>query len=405
MDVKQSKVFRAAGFAAFLAIVALLAWMFLSLFHSPYAGWLTVEAPRYAVASEKMGVSVTLGEVPEPSVLVVGLYLLARDHKPIGSRHASGPSPGIRSGGTYSFEFAVEPLEKLALVQFVLYLSPTGNWRDRTRGANSEVLPVRAARESRPNAKWRKVRVYAIARPPNPETPFRPGGRPPPPDIIPEIPTPSGVALFGLLASGGLAFLLRSRRLRPARRAQTARHAERGKSGGEAAPATGTFERRAEDIEIISGPGAARASAPDRGLWLAAAVVLFLLAVSELLLLEARVSSWGRKIAEELDLYYLRQPLQKAVIAAVIAAAAGILFLAARSLLKGRGRGRLKLAGALLALYLGLTLSGALSFHYMDDLKAALLFGVPLIDAAKVLLAAALLAVGLSAFRADPPRP
>jgi hypothetical protein len=244
----------------------------------------------------------------------------------------------------------VTPQEKLALIQFVLYLSPNGDWRDRTRGADSEVIPVKAPKKSGANPAWRKVRVYAIARTSHPETPFRPGGRPPPPDIIPAVPTPSGLVLFAFLVSGGLIFILDARRPRA-----------------------------------------------DRGLWLVMSGVLFVLAVWEFLRLEIRISSWGRRMAEELDLYYLRQPLQKAVIAAVIAAAAGILVLAARSVLKGRGRSRLRLAGSLVALYLGLALSGSLSFHYIDELKAVRLFGVSLVDAVKILLAAVLLAVGLSA--------
>jgi hypothetical protein len=397
MDVRRRKMFRAAAFAAFLVLVAFLAWMFLSLFHSPYADWLSVEAPRDVAAGEKTSARVTLGEVPEPSVLVVGLYFLARDHEPIGSRHASGPSPGIRSGGTYTFEFEVTPQEKLALVQFVLYLSPNGNWRDRTRGANSEVIPVKAPKKPGAVSAWRKVRAYAIARTSHPEAPFRPGGHPPPPDLIPAVPTPSGAVLFALLVSGGLIFRLEARRLRTIARFEEGRRAAGGTGGGEAAPAAGKSEARNGHARIVSGRRGTGPTGRDRRLWLAVSGVLFVLAVSEFLLLEVRISSWGRRIAEELDLYYLRQPVQKAVIAAMIAGAAGILVLAARSLMEGRGRSRPKLAGVLVALYLGLAVSGSLSFHYMDDLKSIRLSGVSLVDAAKILLAAALLAVGLSA--------
>ncbi len=366
MDDRGKKIVRTLAFAGVLALVAGLSWAFLSLFHPPYADWLTVEAPARVAAGERVEIRVTLGRVPEPSVLVADIYLLARDHDPVGSDRALDPSPTVQSGGSYVFRFNVERKEKLALVQFVIYLSPNGRWRDRTRDASTVAIPVREPKPGAAAPALRKLRAYALGRTHRPGTPFRPSIRPEP-EAPPRVPTESGLVLFVLLASGGLISVLCAYRPRPVRTT----------SG-------------IPDAEVRPRPG-------DRRLWLVSAAVLFLLALSELLLLEGRLTAWGRSLANAMDIYYFRQPLQKAAMALMAAAVAGIFILAVWSIARDRSRILIILGGLLILLYAGLALAGALSFHYVDRFEALTLFGVSVVHAVKALIAAAVLALGLIA--------
>lgn len=395
MNARRNKLWKTAAFAAVLALVAGLAWAFLSIFHPPYAEWLTVEAPARIVAGERVDIRVTLGQVPEPSVLVADLYLLARDHDPVGSARSLDPSPTVKSGGSYTFRFDVERKEKLALVQFVIYLSPDGRWRDRTRGASTVAVPVKPSEPGAGRTAYKKILAYDIHTS-NPETPFHTDIRPEP-YVPPRAPTRSGMILFVLLAFAGAVFVQRAYRPWPVRRTDESRDMPQGNDGGSTPGANEKFLWKPDDIVIDSDPDATRASGLDRKLWLVSAAVLFLLAFSELFLLEGRVAALGRKIAAGMDIYYFRQPLQKAVMALMAAGVAAIVILAARSILRNRGRRPLTLAGLLLILYLGLALAGALSFHYVDRFEAIRLYGFSMIHAVKALCAAAILALGLFA--------
>jgi hypothetical protein len=362
MNEKHRKILRTAGLASIPVAVFGVALGLLSFLHTPYANWLKVEAPAYAVVGRPLDVRITLGQVPESSLLVVNVYLLGKSHAGVGRLPAPSPPVPARSGGVYSFRIDVKEVEKLALIQLVIYLTPTGDWQVRTHGASSAGIPVKAAGSPPAGPGLRSYRASIIRRSPHPEAPFRPMARPDGPG---EPAAPRGPFLFvllGLLGSAGLACLAR---------------------------------------RMCWRSGVSRGPASDRLFWLAAAAVLFLGLFWEIFRLEERLSVWGRRIILDLDAYYFRQTYQKAVIALIAAGFAGILVLSFRAISRNRTRWVPVIAGLALAGYGCLALAGALSFHYIDSLHRISLAGVSLVDAAKAACAAAVLIVGLIAPRPD----
>jgi hypothetical protein len=361
---KQKRALRTALAAAvpvavFAAVLALL-----SLLHTPYGKWLAVEMPGFAVAGGTLDIRITLGQVPEPSLLVVNLYLLGKNHSVLDSLRTAGPSPYVRSGGTYSFRAEVVEKEKLALAQLVIYLSPTGRWRDRTHAASSQAIPVRAGLKAGTSPGFKKVRSFVIRKTPDPEAVFQPAGRPPEPVVYGRSPLAFRLALYALLAAGCLASVFQA----VSRRSSTA-----------LAPAKrGVF-------------------------WPAAAGFLLMALIWELFGLEGRLSAWARRVVLDLDVYYFRQTYQKVGIALIAAGIACTLILAGRAVRRDPRRLRPALAGMALAGYLGVCLAGASSYHYMDVLRQLSLAGVLLSDLAKAACAAAFLLLAISPGRRDRP--
>jgi hypothetical protein len=362
MHREHRKSRRAFFFLALFVLVFLAVWAFLNLFHSPYADWLTVEAPRYAVVGSPMDIRVTLGNVPESSRLVVNIYLLGKNHMASGRLPAPSPPIPVQSGGTYPFRIDVTEQEKMAFIQLVIWVSPTGDWQTRTHGANTEAIPVKRIQGRAGETIFRRVRAFLNSNTPNPERPFWPGSRPPEPEVLRNSPAPVRLALLALLVLGGLACAANAVRRRSARL-----------------------------------PGAAG----EWRLWAGSAAVLFLGVFWEAFHVGGRLSEWGRKIIVGMDVYYARQSYQRVLLALIAAVTAGLLFLAVRAVKRKRVRPHITAVGALLALYLGGSLAGALSFHSVDVLRGIALAGVFVTDAAKATCAAAILILSLAALRAD----
>ncbi len=331
----------AAVFGATLAL--------LSLLHTPYASWLQVEAPAYAVAGSTLDVRITLGQVPEPTLLVVYPYLLGKNHKAIIGYPSLTPSPSVQSGGTYSFRIEVKEAEKVALLELVIYLSPTGMWRARSDTARSEAIPVRTRRSPVASAALRKTQTFAESSRDS-DARVRPVG---------EASTPASRAsrmlLSALLTAGCLVCAIR-------------------------------WARRS-----AAGPGRTR----ERMFWRGASIVLLLGSLWEVLRLEERLAEWGRDVVSRLDIYYLHQSFQKVAVALLAAGLAAVLVASVRAVTRNRALLVAVVTGVALACYTGLSLAGALSFHYIDALKRALLNGVSVLDMAKAVCAAAVLALAL----------
>jgi hypothetical protein len=354
------KIPKAAYFIALLVLVFAAVWGFLNLFHSPYADWLTVETPRYAVVGSPMDVRITLGNVPERSLLVVNIYLLGKNHKAVGRLPAPSPPLPAQSGRTYSFRFDVTEKEKMAFVQLVIWVSPMGDWRTRTHGASTIGIPVKWPEERAGIPGFQKVRVFSNQSSPNPEIPFQPGGRPPEPEVLPKTFAPIQLVLLALLVSGGLACLANAARRRSGR--------------------------------LPDGTGEWR-------FWFGAAAVLFLAVFWEAFHVSGRLSIWGRKMIEGMDIYYARQSYQRTLLALIAAGSACLLILTARAIARKRVPPHLTAVGALLAFYLGGSLAGALSFHYVDVLRGVVVAGISVVDAVKAICAGAVLLLSLLALR------
>ena len=350
-------------FAAVPLLVFAAVWVMLGLFHDPYADWLTVETPRSAVAGRPFDVRASVRKASEPSVLAVSVYVLGWNLKPVGRLPGFHPPAPIHAGDSREFRVDVEPMDKMAYLQFVLWLSPSGDWGTRTAGANTAPVPVTTAKLPKGGGELRELRAFVNDKTPNLEAPFVPGGRPPEPEAYPASSAPFRVALAVLLALGGLAILA----------APSARRGREGHAGGSAGR--------------------------ERLLRTALSVLLFLLALSELFLLEGRLAGWGRALILRLDVYNFRQGFQKAGLGLIAAAAAVLILVAARTLRRRRDLAPLTLAATALAGYLALSLAGAMSFHYVDVMRGISWNGISLVDALKAVCAAAVLLSGLWGLR------
>jgi hypothetical protein len=349
-------------FVALLIFIFAGVWAFVNLFHSPYADWLIVEAPRYAIVGSPMDIRVTLGNVPESSRLVVNIYLLGKNHMAVGRLPAPSPLIPVQSGGTYPFRIDVTEQEKMAFIQLVIWVSPTGDWQTRTHGANTEAIPVKRIQGRAGEMIFRRVRAFLNSNTPNPENPFWPGARPPEPEVFRNSPAPVRLALLALLVSGGLVCAANAARRRSARL-----------------------------------PGAEG----EWRLWAASAAVLFLGVFCEAFRVGGRLSEWGRRMIVGMDVYYARQSYQRVLLALIAAVTAGLLFLAVRAVKRKRVRPHITAVGAVLALYLGGSLAAVLSFHYVDVFRRIALAGVFVTDSARVMCAVAILILGLAALKAD----
>ena len=363
---------RLASIVLFVAVPVLVfaaVWAFLSSFHDRYADWLTVETPRFAVVGQPFDFRVTVDRASEPSVLAVSVYVLGWNLVPVGRLPGFHPAEPVHAGDTREFRLDWKPVEKMAYVQFVLWLSPTGDWNERTAGADTAPVPVRTGEPSKAAGGLRPLRAFLNDKAPNPEGAVLPGGKPPETEPYRASSAAFRAVLAALLVLGGLTVLLG-----PARRGRGV---------------------NAADAAAVARLGHGK----ERLVWTAIAFLTFPLALSELLLVESRVAGWGRGVVYRLGLYNFRQVGQKAGLALAAAAVAVLLLLAARTLKRRRDVAPVVLAATAMAVYLALSLAGATSFHYVDVMRGVSWRGVSLVDGLKAVSAAAVLAAGFRARR------
>jgi hypothetical protein len=349
--------------AAVAVVVFAGVWGFLSRFHTPYANWLTVETPRQAVIGQALDVRVRITKASQPSVLAVSVYVLGWNLAPVGRLPGLRPPVSVRAGDRYDFKVNVAPVDKMAYLQLVLWLSPDGDWNARSAGASTQAIPVRQATPQSGGEEFRTLRAYANPRATNPDAPFVPGIRQKEPEVYPASSAPFRMALAALLVSAGFVLFL-----------GPARPGPEGSEGGKAGKV--------------------------RLLWTALAVTLLCLALSEIFLFEGRLADWGRRLILSLDVYNFRQSYQKAGMALAAAAVAALVLLAVLALARRSDLAKLALAATAAAAYLALALAGALSFHYVDVLRSRSLGGISPLDVVKAALAIALLGLGLRDLRA-----
>lgn len=95
------------------------------------------------------------------------------------------------------------------------------------------------------------------------------------------------------------------------------------------------------------------------------------------------LAAWGRRLAEEGNLYDLRKPFQKALMAAVAAAALGLFFLFIKAMRKTGSHRFVWGVGIGLAAYLSLSFISVLSFHAIDVVRGMTWHGLSPVDAAR----------------------
>jgi hypothetical protein len=335
MEKVFERKLKLAGLAVALVTVFAATWVILDRTeHRP--GWLTVEAPAAAVVGKQLEIRVKLNKSVEATQISCTLHRAGADRKIRGYLASSGPPREAGGGGTYSFFFEVPEREDMAFASAILFLSPTGQWQDGTRAVSTKLMPVKRDSTAAQNLGLEKTRVYhystaaesaaAKAAERGPRRGSSPWAHP---------------IIFAILISS--AALCRAK-------------------AGRKRPDTSPTETR------------------ERTIWLAFAAVFVLGAFLELSGIVGHLAAWGRRLAEEGNLYDLRKPYQKAAMAALAAGALGLFFLFIRAMKRPGSSRFLWLAGMGLAAYLSVSFVGVLSFHAVDVVRGMTWHGVSPVD-------------------------
>ncbi len=329
---------RRAGVAAALVLVFAATWALLERTeHRP--GWLAVEAPEAAVVGHPLEIRVKLGRSVEATEISCSLHRAGPDRKIRGYLASSGPPRAAGGGETYSFIFEVPEREDMAFASAIIFLSPTGEWTEGTRAVSTKLMPVKRDGAAKGSLGLKRTRVYhysTAAESAAAQAAERSPRSGPSPWVHP-------VIFVILISSAALC---------------------RAKAG-----------RKRQDTS----PTESR----ERSMWLAFAAVFVLGAFLELSGVVGHLAAWGRRLAEEGNVYDLRKPFQKALMAAVAAAALGLFLLFIRALRKPGSRLFLWWVGIGLAAYLSASFISALSFHAVDVVRGMSWHGLSPVDAVR----------------------
>ena len=350
---------RNAAAAAALLLVFAATWFALDRSeHRPR--WAVVETPEAAVVGGAFEVRVRLSGSVEPAKIACTLHRANVERRGWGYLASSGPARPAEGGGAYSFEFIVPQKADTAFVFALVYLSPTGEWRDGTRAVATALIPV--GPETGP---LRKVLLYryptasrtAALRVQEGEGagPRRPASRP----------SPWAHSVIAALLLAAAFFALRAGRTAPL-----------GLTG----------------------------MMTERRIWLVLAAVLAVSAVVEISGFAGDLASLGRRLAGQFRVYEYRKLFQKTVMAAAASASLGLFILFIRATRRPGSRRGLWRAGLGVAEYVVVSFTGVLSFHAVDVFRDLAWHGLSPFDALRGAGAAvALLAAWLTAKRGDAP--
>jgi hypothetical protein len=338
MERQLTRQTRRAGIVAALVLIFAATWALLDRTENR-PGWLTVEAPAAAVVGQPLEIRVHLNKFVEATEISCTLHRAGTDRKIRGYLASSGPARAASGGETTSFIFEVPEREDMAFASAIIFLSPTGEWPAGTRAVSTKLIPVKrdgAAIESRGLKKTRVYHYLTAAESAAAKTAEQGSRHGPSPWAHPVI--------FAILISSAALC--------------------RAKAGRK-------------------GPGASLTETVERTIWLAFAAVFVLSAFLELSGVVGHLAAWGRRLAEEGNFYDLRKPFQKALMAAVAAAALGLFFLFIRALRKPGSHVLLWWVGIGLAAYLSVSFISVLSFHAVDVVGSMAWHGLSPIDAAR----------------------
>ncbi|MCJ7488492.1 MAG: hypothetical protein MUQ25_20315 [Candidatus Aminicenantes bacterium] len=338
MEGKLTRTIRRAGSAAALVLVFAATWTLLDRTeHRP--GWLTVEAPAAAVVGQPLEIRVKLDKTVEATLISCTLHRAGTDRKIRGYLASSGPARKAGGGETYAFVFEVPEREGMAFASAIIFLSPTGEWPDGTRAVSTKLMPVKRNGPATENPGLKKTRVYhfsTAAESAASKAAERGPRRGPSPWAHP-------VIFVILLSSAALC------------------RAKAGRKSPDTPP---------EEMK-------------ERSIWLAFAAVFVLGAFLELSGVVGHLAAWGRRLAEAGNVYDLRKPLQKAIMAAVAASALGLFLLFLRALKKPGSHLLLWWVGIGLAAYLSASFISVLSFHAVDVVRGMTWHGLSPVDAVR----------------------
>jgi hypothetical protein len=312
-----------AGLVLLLAAAVAVWWMLDRLEHR--SDWLRVEAPRRAVAGQRLPLRVHLAPLAEPARVCVDLHWGRTRDQSRGYLAGGGSKAAGREGGTFDFEILVPPAKGLRFVTGIVYLSKTGTWRHHTLAAATEVIPVISNAVAQVETKLEPLRLQPVSE--------GLSGHPRPAAL------PRWLTALLFLAATSAAWRL-------------------GWSGQKSTPASG------------------------KRWWQIMAALLALACLWELLGLESWLGALARAMARAGDFYYPRVAIQKVVITGALAAAGAFLVFVWRV----RRSRRLLLAA--FAMYLLISLLDLVSLHAIDRIANLSWHGLSLVQALKLACAA-----------------
>jgi hypothetical protein len=144
----------------FFGFFAVLLWLALQAAR-PRAHWLTVEGPDVAPVGSALRIRVCLAAAEASGYLDFDLHGATSRREPRG--YLAGAGARQLDSARTNFEFAIPVPDRpgVTYLHGIVYLSPTGRWGDRTRVAETEIIPV--VRNSPVTEERRSVRwgVYA----------------------------------------------------------------------------------------------------------------------------------------------------------------------------------------------------------------------------------------------------
>lgn len=141
-----------------VAVAAVLVW---NAVREPYpqALWVSVEAPRYAVAGQALPMRITWQSSPAAGTVRLDLHWSDERRRPRG--YLSGTNLGWMgtNAATLLVELPVPMRTNLTRIQSVLYASPTRRWADRGWVIRTTEIRVRAS-EAPVDAELRPLHAY-----------------------------------------------------------------------------------------------------------------------------------------------------------------------------------------------------------------------------------------------------
>ena len=320
LDLASKPAFRIGFFL--LVTVAVVVWWWLGRL-GPSADWLEVEAPRQAVVGRPLPIRVHLAPLAKPTQVGVDLHWgTARDAKE-GYLATGGTKVVGCKGGTFDFAVPVQPANRLRFVYGIIFLSQTGDWKDHTLVATTEVIPVNTNTFHNQESMLEPLAAQSLG---DQEKHH------PHPSALPRLVT-ALLLLASLLAAW------------------------------DASPS----------------PSGDSISQRRQHLWRKALLTgLALASLWELLGLEHWLGVQARTFARAEDLYYPRMVFQKAMISAVVASAAVLLVFVRQT------RPSRRLLLVFLILYFGISAVNLLSLHVIDKVADLSWHGLALVQVLKL---------------------
>jgi len=105
--------------------------------------WVAVEAPAVVHVGETLPMRIQVSGLEAASQVCADLHWASNRESSCGFLASGGTKPVGSAGGSFDFNLQVRPVDGLRYVQGVLFISPTGQWRDHTRVAVTELIPVK----------------------------------------------------------------------------------------------------------------------------------------------------------------------------------------------------------------------------------------------------------------------